>query len=329
MQIEEYLKKYQPICYRVFSKSLEEGKLNHAYLLAGEKGVPLKQIALFLAKSILCDHPRPFADDECIICHRVDEGTYVDLMVLDGEEESIKKNDVIEVTSSFSKTSMENKGIMIYIINLAEKMTAEAINSLLKFLEEPTPGTYAILTTQNSARILPTIISRCEVIRLNAMPRAEVLSGCKELNVPENHAELMSFFYGAPELVAEKSQSEEADELPNLLTNVVTALAAEPQETIFLFQSKIIPAYSSKVKAATLIDLLTIVYHELVNRSLGFEPMLPSYSSLFRRLDTSNPDKLRKKLDFLLGIKTELDLNVNPALLLDHIIITLTKEEQL
>lgn len=327
MQIEKYLKEHQEICYRVFSRSLEEGRLSHAYLLSGEKGVPLKEIALYLAKSIVCDHPSPLADDTCVTCHRIDDGNYTDLIVLDGEEESIKKGDITELTASFSKTSMEGKGVMIYIINLAENMISNATNALLKFLEEPTPGTYAILTTRNSSKILPTIISRCEVIRLDAMPHDEILKGCKELGLDEKKSELLSFFYGVPELVKEKMEDEEAPNIKGLMEEVCFALGSNPKKALFTFQSQIIPAWNNKVKAGILIDLLIVIYKELLNLSYGFEPTLPNHKGLLEPL-LEEKNAISGKLDFLLNAKSELETNINVSLLLDHIIINLTKEER-
>ncbi len=327
MQIEKYLKEHQPICYRVFSRSLEEGRLSHAYLLSGEKGVPLKEIALYLAKSIVCDHPSPLADDTCVTCHRIDDGNYTDLIVLDGEEESIKKGDITDLTASFSKTSMEGKGIMIYIINLAENMISNATNALLKFLEEPTPGTYAILTTRNSSKILPTIISRCEVIRLDAMPHKEILKGAKELGIDEKKAELLSFFYGVPELIKEKIEDEESPDIEGLIKEVCLALSSDSKKAIFLFQSQIIPAWNTKIKAGILIDLLIVIYKELVALSYGFDPQLPHYVDIIKPLLTDKKS-LSYKLDFLLNAKSELETNINVSLLLDHIIINLTKEDR-
>ena len=328
MKIENYLKQYQPVCYRVFSNSLQEGRLNHAYLLAGEKGVPLKEIAIFLAKSIVCDHPSPLADETCTSCLRIEDGSYTDLIVLDGEEDSIKKDEIVELTESFSKTSVEAKGVMIYIINLAENMNPNATNSLLKFLEEPVPGTYAILTTNNSSKILPTIISRCEVIRLDAMPHEEILKGCKELGLDEKKSELLSFFYGAPELIQDKLNDEDAEDIPGLLEVVCDALNNNPSKTRFLFQSRIDPAWNSKIKAGILIDLLIVIYRELLSLSYGFNTGLPSYIDLLKPLVT-NSVKLSEQLDSLLKAKSELETNINPTLLLDHIIITLTKEDTL
>ncbi len=328
MEIEKYLKEYQPVCYRVFGNSLQEGRLSHAYLLAGEKGVPIKEIAVFLAKSIVCDHPNPLADETCTSCKRIEEGTYTDLIILDGEEGEIKKGEIVDLTESFSKTSMESKGVMIYIINLAETMNDAATNSLLKFLEEPLPGTYAILTTNNSSKILPTILSRCEVIRLDAMPHEKILEGCKELGLDEKKSELLSFFYGVPELIQTKLSEEDADEIPNLFEKVCTALNSKPGKTRFVFQQEIVPAWNNKQKAETLIDLLIVIYRELLNLSYNIETNLPSYQDLLKPL-VSSSEKLSKQLDFLLKAKSELATNINVPLLLDHIIITLTKEENL
>ena len=61
MSIGGYIKNKQPLVYRTFSNALESGKLAHAYLLLGEAGTPLKEAAMYLAKSVLCDYPNPLA----------------------------------------------------------------------------------------------------------------------------------------------------------------------------------------------------------------------------------------------------------------------------
>ena len=73
-------------------------------------------------------------------------------------------------------------------------MTLDATNSLLKFLEEPPANTYAILTTLNKFYILPTIISRCEVINFSLLDQKELINNAINLNVSKEDAELLSFF---------------------------------------------------------------------------------------------------------------------------------------
>ena len=77
---------------------------------------------------------------------------------------------------SFEKKAFENKGIRVYILNLIENTTIEAINSILKFLEEPGQKVYAFLTTNNENAILPTIISRCQVLRLKLIDKKTVIN---------------------------------------------------------------------------------------------------------------------------------------------------------
>ena len=130
MNKEEYLEKYQKVLYRTLKNALNKNQVSHAYLLIGEPGIPLLPIANFLAKSLVCDHPTPFACESCFTCLRFDEGNYADFLLLNGQGKTIKKNEIQALETLFEKTSIEEKGKMIYIIHLVENMTTEAVNSL-------------------------------------------------------------------------------------------------------------------------------------------------------------------------------------------------------
>ena len=95
MDINEYLSKHQPIVYNTFKHALENNQLSHAYLLSGTPGMPLKEVALFLAKSIVCESPSPLACNKCLTCIRIDDGNYLDIKVIGGEKNIIIK--VIEI----------------------------------------------------------------------------------------------------------------------------------------------------------------------------------------------------------------------------------------
>ena len=175
MQVGTYLKKHQPIIYQTFLNSFNAKKLSHAYLISGNPGTPLLEVAKYFAKSILCDDPDPLACNSCITCLRIDDENYPDFIVIDGSKGRIKKEEVNDIETQFEKTAFESKGIMVYILHLVENMTVEAINSILKFLEEPGSEIYAFLTTNNETGILPTIISRCQVLRLKQIDRQDVI----------------------------------------------------------------------------------------------------------------------------------------------------------
>ena len=90
MQNKEFLKKTQPVLYRILTRSFQEHKPSHAYMLVGNN---TESITTFLAQSIICDND-VLACEECEDCRRIKEGIYPDLIVYDGNESSIKKDDV-------------------------------------------------------------------------------------------------------------------------------------------------------------------------------------------------------------------------------------------
>ena len=97
MQIEKYLKTYQPVVYQTFVNSIKRKTLSHAYLLSGNPGTPLFAVAKYLAKSILCDDPSPLACENCITCIRIDSNNYPDVIILDGSKATVKKEDVLNI----------------------------------------------------------------------------------------------------------------------------------------------------------------------------------------------------------------------------------------
>ena len=103
MQIEEYLKTYQNVIYKTFVNSFNNKSLSHAYLLVGNPGTPLLEVATFLAKSILCDDPSPFACNSCITCLRVDDNNYPDFLVFDGQKGTIKKAVIVRQAKEYRR----------------------------------------------------------------------------------------------------------------------------------------------------------------------------------------------------------------------------------
>lgn len=150
---------------KIIANSIALKRLPHAILIEGKNKVAIYQDAIDCAKTILCKHDTGCG--ECNNCKRVNTGNYIDLLVVNKEYTSIKKEDILNMISVFSRTAADEKGIKVYIINGAETMLQHAANALLKFLEEPPENTYAILTTTNSSSLLETINSRVVKLKSN------------------------------------------------------------------------------------------------------------------------------------------------------------------
>ena len=325
MQIDKYLQEYQPVIYKTFVNALETNKLSHAYLLSGSIGMPLKDVALFLAKSLICDNPHPLACKECITCMRVDEGNYADLMVFDGENGRIKKGDIEKITTNFDKTALEEKGIMIYVLHLVETMTAVAVNSLLKFLEEPGKNIFAFLTTENESKLLPTIISRTQVLRFREIDREKVLKDSENMGVFAEDAEILSGFYNDAKTIKEIAESKDYEVAKQCLTDQMNSLLISPDDAVFTCQRFLVPSLKQQSTARLYIKMLTEIYKELLNLSVNESITLKSYDNILHEL-LNHVSHINKTLIVLMTSLKKLDYNVNTGLLLDHIIYSITKE---
>ena len=332
MQVENYLKKYQPVVYQTFKNSLESDHLSHAYLISGEKGTPLLEVAIFLGKSLICDNPTPFACDNCFTCANIDNGNFPDFYIFDGEKETIKKGAVASIESQSEKSAFTSKGTRIYVMHLIENMTIEAVNSLLKFLEEPGKKIYAFLTTNNKSGVLPTIVSRCQSLVLKTVSRQEIINEAIELGVSPEDAEFLSYFYNNAELIKDTLKNKESKEQYNNAKEAVSdffdALKDDDdRKAIYSSQTKIIPLIKNKETARYFLDLLNEIYEDLLKIKYGNEPILKSYDTILMPLANKIPH-IEESLIEILKCRNILNTNVNIALLMDHVILSLIKEVQ-
>lgn len=327
MQIETYLEKYQPAIYKTFVNALSRDKLSHAYLLSGAPGMPLKDIAIYLAKSILCDDRHPLACNNCITCMRIDEGNYADILVFGDDGNKIKKGDVDRIISNFDKTALEDKGIMIYILNGVETMTNSAVNALLKFLEEPGKNIYAFLTTENESKVLPTILSRAQVLKLKPINQQTVINEAINDGVMEDDAQILSGFYNDTETIKKTIESPVYQSAKTALDDQLNALLISPSDAVFTCEKLVIPVIKTPDAARFYIRMLILVFQDLVNLKAGGEIVLKYYETILNEL-VDKLSHLDKSLLMIMSAMSKLDLNVNVALLLDHIIYEITKEEE-
>ncbi len=148
----------------LFSRQIKQDKVSHAYLLVGENNT--KALAIYMAQSLFCEN---YTDKPCLVCDscvRVKNEEHGDFVFLSGQNETIKKEDVMEVKSRFLQTSLEDVKHKVYVIEDVDNASLVAMNSFLKFLEEPDSSIVAILTTSNLNKVLETIKSRCLILHL-------------------------------------------------------------------------------------------------------------------------------------------------------------------
>lgn len=151
--------------------------LRHAYLFTGPPGVGRRTLALRLAQAINC--PQPTAPGEpcrtCRTCAQIERMQHPDLAIVQAEVEggTLKVEQVRELQRSLALTPYEARYRVAALLRF-EEAHPSAANALLKTLEEPAPRVVLAVTAESAEALLPTIVSRCEVLRLRPSPVDEV-----------------------------------------------------------------------------------------------------------------------------------------------------------
>ena len=156
--------KGQPRAIKILQKEIATSSLSGAYLFVGPTGIGKTLTALAFTKALNCKIGGPDSCDRCSSCRKIDHLNHPDVRVITPEEGSIKIEQIRDLKRGAGYKLFEGKK-KVWIIEEADKFTLEAANSLLKVLEEPPPDVVFILISETQEKLLPTILSRCEIIR--------------------------------------------------------------------------------------------------------------------------------------------------------------------
>ena len=317
MDCVNYLKKYQEIPYNIFKNALENNRFFHAYLLSGPTGTPIFEIAKFLSKCLL-NNKHELKEEDNIISKTVENGTYPDLIIIDTKKEQVKIDDIRRIEDKFSQTSINQLGIKIYIINLIENLRPNEANALLKFLEEPLDNTYAILTTENEYSILPTILSRTEIVRFSSVNKNDLIDECIKLGVNKKDAEILTFFQNDASMIKEEIENEYYLEVKQYVENFINLLPNKEKLRFFVL-NEINPNLKSKIQIRLFIDLL-IIYLKEANKMKLKENVIIGESKDKLNVIISNVNSIDDAILKLMNYRYELSYNLNSQLLFLNLI---------
>ncbi len=328
MNFEQYLKTFQPLVYNTFKNAKEKKLLSHAYLIKGNMGAPILNVAKYLAKSLICDLNNVFACDNCPTCQRFDENNYADFVLLNAQKEVLKVADIDNLTKRFSSTAMENKGIMIYIIHHVENMNRESINALLKFLEEPRDNIYAFLTTENEEKVLPTILSRCQHLKLLPLNKNYLYETClNEEGIDKLDLELILNFENDISSLKLMLQDETYLLVKNEFLAFIRELSSSLYNGYYYLQKETITKIKTKEQVRLFIDMIATFFKEMINlknNNKCYLSSLKDYLEIISNLIEKKED-CYKKIMFTRG---QIELNVTVALIIEHIGFIIVKGGQ-
>ena len=313
--MREYLKKNQPIFYNLINNEFSQEKIPHAFLLVGNNTEkPLN----FLAMSLICDET--LACMKCNDCRKVLENKYGDILKFNGKDISIKKGDIELIQNTFKKSSLEGKA-KIYIIENIEYSTKEAMNTLLKMLEEPEDGIYALFTAQNINRVLPTILSRCQIIDIKPDSKEIIVKQLKNENIPDDAANILSFLTvdinEARELYDERFEFMQVQ-----VINFIEDLYFKRNNLIINTQTNLLKKYKERNDIKLFLNMLVLAMKDVFHVKQKQKILYSKNIDLFKTIDVS-VEYLIKQIELVLETIYVIESNANVALLMDSLMYRL------
>ncbi|MEW6403261.1 MAG: DNA polymerase III subunit delta', partial [Chloroflexota bacterium] len=210
---------------------LKHGGLRHAYLFAGPPGLGRRTLALRLAQALNCEKPIALGEPclVCRTCKQIEAMQHPDLAVVQAESEGgiLKVDQVREVQRALSLKPYQSK-FRVAIFLRFQEANDNAANALLKTLEEAPPHAILILTADNPEQLLPTIVSRCEILRLRPLPIEAIEADLLARGVEAERARLLAHISGgrpgyARRLIEDAMLLEKRDERLNDLQTLLPA----------------------------------------------------------------------------------------------------------
>ena len=267
---------------KALRNALDEGRLHHAYLLTGTRGVGKTTIARILAKSLNCEnaqHGEPCG--VCQSCTQIDTGRYVDLLEIDAASNTGIDNirEVLE-NAQYAPTAGKYK---VYIIDEVHMLSKSAFNAMLKTLEEPPEHVKFILATTDPHKVPITVLSRCLQFVLRNMTSQQVADHLAHVLNNEN----IAYEPAALQLLGRAAAGSMRDALSLLDQAIAMGSGSVAEQDVRQMIGAVDKQYLYELLAGIVNqdgEALLAKAQEMAARAIGFDSALGELAMLLQRL---------------------------------------------
>jgi len=318
---------------KILTKSLKKNKVSSSYIFVGSEGTGKKLTAIEFAKALNClDLNKNIeACENCQSCNEINKQCSPDLIIIEPTKNSIKIEQIREMRKEIGLKPFKNKK-KIYIIDKAEKMTLEASNCLLKTIEEPPYYAIIILICSRIDPILPTIVSRCQIINFGLITSIKIkeLSLSKIKNIEKEKVEIISKLAQgsigkAFKLSTDKEYFIRRETLLNYLSTIVTGKYSND------FFEKVEKIVFEIDKIEEILEIIKLWYRDiLIIKKTGKQKYIVNCDKLEmlgKKSQVYSQKMLIDILNYLELAEEYLTKNVNKRLILERLYIKMVGVE--
>jgi DNA polymerase-3 subunit delta' len=323
----------QDLARAALERAVATGRVAHAYVFEGPPGVGKRGAAQGLAQALDCPVEPGRGCGACDVCRRIETGLHPDVPTFgpSGPGGQIVVED-IKAMVALARSRPHEARARVIVVDDADAMNPNAANGLLKTLEEPLPGNHVVLCTTAAERLLSTIRSRAQRLRFRPLGTAALLQIARAHGVPEARAEIAAALAdgSAARMLDAQAAGDEgaAGGLEQALARLRAAVATPGAAPIFDAAAALTGEKEAKADLPRLVSLVGGLYRDAMAVAAG----APELAALTR---AGNPEALAalglprigKALAAVVDVAMALQVNANPTLALERLLIALKRQE--
>ncbi|MBS4025752.1 MAG: DNA polymerase III subunit delta' [Clostridia bacterium] len=299
-------------------------RVNHAYLFVGHQGVGKGLTAKAMAKVLNCENQiQGEACDGCPSCHKNNGGNHPQVHYVAPSGSSIKISQVRELRERIKYKNFDGP-YQVVIIDMFDTITAQGANSILKVLEEPPPATVFILVAEQTSGILPTILSRSQVIRFTGLMPPVIEKILLGRGIEESKAKMAGILAkGDASAAIELCERDDLGRWREAVMGLVELIQAK--DLLAVLQQ--LDELQQLLPSVKLLDLLIMWYRDLI---IWKETGNPSLLVNEDRLDLIQEDRrsvpgLLEMAENINRCRQEISKNTNEGMALEALMIQLAR----
>ena len=312
---------------KYISSAVENNRVSHAYILNGERGSGKKMLANLFAMTLLCETGDNEPCGKCHSCKQAESGNHPDIIRVTHEKpNSISVDDIRTQVNNTVDIKPYQGPYKVYIIPQADMMTPQAQNAILKTIEEPPSYAVFLLLTENAETLLPTINSRCVMLKLRNIKDTLIKKYLMEnLEIPDYKADMCTAFaqgnMGRAIMLAKSDHFNEIrEEAVQLLKHI-----SEMELNEIVAAVKNISVY--KLEITDYLDIIMIWYRDVLlykaTKEIDKVVFKDQLQSIKEQARKSSYEGIELILESLEKAKARLKANVNFDLVMELLFLTI------